>query len=215
MPRGALLASSDEQLRLRGGSRSTPRRNRRGRPIRCLASWACAAVLVFSAAVAGAEERLYGLAAGATYDLENGRPAGVAVAASVTVPAGDDWGGSLGAQGRLLGLITSEGWAVIPSLSGVLSARLGPLEFSLDGGVHIFGVARQRAETIFSIFGVRGGAGLMVQPQPSWRIGVRADLSWLPKSLSSPIDHPEIDANNTYLYVSTMLCLEFRSSFEP
>lgn len=155
-------------------------------------------------------DRNYGFGAGVTFDLDPAEHLGVALDASVTQPIG----GLLWARGALLGLITEDGFAVVPTLSGVVAVRLGPIELSANAGVHIFGVARRKGETIFSIFGIGGGAALMVVPSESWRIGVRADVTWLPKKLSAPIDNPVVDAANTFLYLSTMLVVEFRGAFD-
>lgn len=151
-------------------------------------------------------ERLYGFSAGASFDIDPADHIGVALGASVTQPVG----GMLFARGRLLGIINDDGFAVIPTLSGILAVPIGPLELSVDAGVHIFGVARRSDETIFSIFGVGGGAQLMVAITSSFRLGVRGDLNWLPKELSAPIDDPKVDAKNTFLYLSTMLVVELR-----
>jgi hypothetical protein len=173
------------------------------------------ALLVLLPGLAAAEPKLYGVAAGTAFDLEPAEKVGVSVAASVTIPAGEGWGSPLRARGRLLGLLTDSGWAVVPSLSGVIAAELGPIELSLDAGVNIFGVAHQGEETIFSIFGFRAGGGLMIVPQPTWRIGVRGDLSWLPRKLSSPIEEPQKDAVNDYVYVSLLLTVEFLTDLGP
>ncbi len=151
-------------------------------------------------------DRLYGFSAGASFDINPADHVGVALGASVTQPIG----GMLYARGRLLGLINEDGFAVIPTLSGILAVPIGPLELSVDTGVHIFGVARRSDETIFSIFGIGGGAQLMVTVTDSLRLGLRGDLNWLPKELSSPIDDPKVDAKHTFLYLSTMLVFELR-----
>ncbi|MCK5799057.1 MAG: hypothetical protein KAI47_17815 [Deltaproteobacteria bacterium] len=155
---------------------------------------------------ANAKDRLYGFSAGASFDLDPADHIGVALGASVSQPVG----GLLWARGCLLGMITEDGFAVIPTLSGILAVPFGPFELSVDAGVHIFGVARRQGETIFSIFGIGGGAQFMVVPSERWRIGVRGHLNWLPKELSAPVDDPKVDAKHSFLYLSTVLVVEIR-----
>jgi len=160
-----------------------------------------------AAAQGSADGRRYGFAAGLAFDLEPAEHVGLALGASVTMPVG----GLLSARGTLFGVITDDGFAVIPTLSGVVAVGAGPIELAVDASIHVFGVARRKSETIFAIFGVGGGASLMVAPSQSWRIGVRGDLSWLPKTLSAPIEDPKRDAANTFLYVTAMLVVEIRA----
>lgn len=159
--------------------------------------------------------RFYGVAAGATLADDPADQMGVALSASVAIPIGDEGPRSLlWARGKLMGLITADSWAVVPSLMGAVSGRFGFLELSLEGGFHIFGVASYEEQTSFSIFGVGGGGAIMVWPAESWRIGVRADVSWLPSSLSSPIDKPTEDAAHSFLFISALLSVEILADLD-
>lgn len=159
--------------------------------------------------------RFYGVAAGTTYADDPAQEMGVALSASVAIPIGEEGPRSLvWARGKLMGLITGDSWAVVPSLMGSISGRFGFLELSLEGGFHIFGVARYQEQTSFSIFGVGGGGALMIWPSETWRVGVRAEVSWLPSSLSSPIDEPTVDADHSFLFVSALLSVEILADLD-
>ncbi|MBW2734870.1 MAG: hypothetical protein JRH20_21000 [Deltaproteobacteria bacterium] len=166
--------------------------------------------------LAGAEgKRFYGVAAGTTFANDPAEQMGVALSTSVAMPVGDDGAQSLvWARGKLLALFTGDSWAVVPSLMGSISGRLGPIELSLEGGFHIFGLTHYAEQTNFSIFGVGGGGGLMFWPSESWRFGVRGEVSWLPSSFSSPVDDPAVDASHSFLYISVLFSVELLADFD-
>lgn len=167
----------------------------------------CLFCALFVGQLSYAERHNYSFSAGGAFNLDNRDDYGVALSAGVTMKME----GFLAAQGRLLGILTEDGYAVVPTLLGMVSLPFGPFEFNLNGGIHIFGVAHQQEETIFTIFGLAGGASLMIVPTESFAFGVRADISWLPKETSSPIDDPKVDAKETFLYGSACFVIEFRN----
>jgi hypothetical protein len=109
----------------------------------------------------------------------------------------------------LLGVIGDGYWSVLPSLTGMITGRLGPLRLYVEGGVHIFGVTGGDQETVLSMFGFAGGAGLSVRLTPAWSIGLSAQVNWLPRKLSAPVDEPREDAAKDVFYATALLTVQF------
>jgi hypothetical protein len=154
----------------------------------------------------------YGLTAGIAAELDGDRTVGAAISLS----AGMDGHGTEGpaplwsARGTLLGIITPRSKALLPILSGEIILRAGPARFSLLGGVEICGVARQAPYTVFSLFGLAGGAGVSFDVARMVRLVLRSQVIWLPDFARVRVAAPEDSTASLpkYLYITGLAGVE-------
>ena len=152
----------------------------------------------------------YGLAVGLGAPLAPTDSLGLSLGLSAFAAGDEDGPASmLRARGELLGIVTSDTKAVMPTLVGTLGARLGRLELFIDGGVQMFGFAWRQDWAVFAVFGLTGGAGLSVQLHPQWRVGLRGQATWLPSATTAKLEAPDGADKPAFAFLSAMLTVEF------
>ena len=171
----------------------------------------CVALYLLSAGPAIAQERWYGLAGGAVAPLGDTRGLGAWLALSAAQPA--ELRRSPAAamvQGAVHALLTSEQWALLPTLGADLLIPIGPVQLSFGAGVELFGVARQQSWTVFATFGLMGGLGAVVPLADDLRLGLRARAVWLPGPASAILDQPKVQGEKpSFVYLFGGLSLEY------
>jgi hypothetical protein len=133
----------------------------------------------------------YGAAAGVALPLEPVERPGVALALSAaltdlqqTAPA------LLMVRGEIVGLIASEGKAIMPTLTGDVGVALGPAQIFFSGGVQIFGVTWRGDYTFFTTFGLTGGGGLRFRLHEALSLELRGAVVWLPEFAAAKLREP-------------------------
>ncbi len=113
----------------------------------------------------------------------------------------------LRASGELLGIITSETQAVLPTLQAEIGTRLGDAELFVSGGVQMFGFAWRQDYTVFGVVGLCGGLGMSLRVSPRVRLGFRGTVTWLPSDTTGIVVEGTGDKPD-FAFVSLMLTLE-------
>ena len=164
-----------------------------------------------------AAENGYGLAVGLGAPLDSTDALGVAVGLSAFRT---DLGGPRGmirAHGELLGIITRDTKAVMPTLVGELGGQVGDVDIFLITGVQMFGFAWRQDYTVFGMVGLRGGVGMAMRLNPRWRVGFRGSVTWLPSDTTAIVVEGDGD-KPTFAFISVMLTVAYiphRASRRP
>jgi hypothetical protein len=164
---------------------------------------------------AGAATLEYGLSAGPASPLWPNDTLGASIGASSLLVLGDPDDLRLTrVRGELLGVLSSDAKAIMPTLSGEIGVRiLGGLELHLSGGVQIFGFASRAGTTIFAGLGFVGGGGLSARLGRRLRLSVRGVLTWLPSFAAGTMSAPEGQQGQpTFGFLSVLIGLEYRSA---
>ena len=122
-----------------------------------------------------------------------------------------DYGGPksmLRAHGELLGIVTSDTKAVMPTLFGELGGRVGDADVFFTAGVQMFGFAWRRDYTVFGMVGLTGGVGMGLNVSPRWRVGFRGTVTWLPSDTTAIVDDDGGD-KPTFAFMAVMLTLHY------
>jgi hypothetical protein len=93
-------------------------------------------------------------------------------------------------RGEVLALWSRDGSAILPELSADLGGGLGPVELWLTGGLQLFGFAWRADFTLFTSFGLLGGAGLGLRITEALRLELRGLITWLPLASAARISEP-------------------------
>ena len=155
-----------------------------------------------------AADKGYGVAVGLGAPLADTDTLGVAVGLSAFRT---DLGGPksmLRAHGELLGIITSDTKAILPTLFGELGGRVGDADVFIVAGVQMFGFAWRRDYTVFGMVGLCGGVGLALNVNPRWRVGFRGTVTWLPSDTTAIVNDDGGD-KPTFAFIAVMLTLHY------
>ncbi len=158
-----------------------------------------------------AADRGYGVAVGLGAPLADTDTLGVAVGLSAFR---SDLGGPksmLRAHGELLGIVTSDTKAILPTLAGELGGSVGDADLFVVAGVQMFGFAWRQDYTVFGIVGLLGGLGVALNVNPRWRVGFRGTVTWLPSDTTAILDD-EGGEKPTFAFISVMLTLHYTPS---
>ena len=113
-------------------------------------------------------------------------------------------------RGELLGIVTEDAKAIMPTLTGEIGGAVGPVELFLSGGLQIFGFAWRGEYTVFSNLGILGGGGFSVAVSPRFRLGLRGTVAWLPEVTTGRITEPESGGDTpTFAFFGVMLTLDY------
>lgn len=166
------------------------------------------AVLALAPRSAAADEGAgYGVALGIAAPVETFDTLGVSMGLSAFRA---DLGGPramLRVSGELLGFITTDTQAVLPTLRAELGTRVGDAELFLSAGVQMFGWAWQQDYTLFGVMGLTGGVGMALNVSPRVRVGFRGGVTWLPSDSTAIVVEGDGD-KPSFAMVSLMLTLE-------
>ena len=170
------------------------------------------ALLCMPASARGATTR-YGVALGSGLALHpTGQPGIGGGAFSLTRDLEGGPPAVLHLRGEVLALWSGDGSFVLPELSADLGVAAGPLELWLSGGLQLFGFVWRADTTLFTTFGLVGGAGLGVRITDSLRLELRGIVSWLPESSAARLTEPPVAEADTptLLFVNGLLGLSIR-----
>jgi hypothetical protein len=108
-------------------------------------------------------------------------------------------------RGEILGLLTNDARAALPTLTGDMGLRAGPVDLFISGGVELFGFAWRADYTLFSTFGLLGGAGMTVRVHEQFQLELRTMVTWLPSFTAGVIKRPEEGDKPSVLFASGLL----------
>ena len=151
----------------------------------------------------------YGLAVGLATPLAPSDTLGVSVGLSAFRTGLDGPRSLLRARGEVLGIITSDSKAIMPTLVRELGVELGRVDIFLDAGVQIFGFAWREDYAVFATVGFTGGVGMALNVSERLRLGVRGAVTWLPSDTTAIINEPESEDKPTFAFVTVLLTLEY------
>jgi hypothetical protein len=168
---------------------------------------ACGTLLAGSGPAAAAIPE-YGFAAGPAVPLWPSDSLGACFGLS----AGAATSGSslLRVRGELLGVITSDAKAALPTVGGEAGLRYGRLELYGLAGVQLFGVVARAGHVVFATLGVTGGGGLSVQLTKRLRLSVRGAMTWLPSFTAATLSAGEGE-RPTMAFLMVLVGLELRA----
>ena len=149
----------------------------------------------------------YGLAVGLGAPLDSADALGLSVGLSAFRTSLDGPRSLIRAHGELLGIITNDTKAVMPTLVGELGTRLGDVDLFFTAGVQMFGFAWRQDYTVFGILGLTSGVGLALPISPSLRVGFRGAVTWLPSDTTAIISE-DGGEKPTFAFISVMLTVE-------
>lgn len=155
-----------------------------------------------------AAENGYGLAVGLGAPLGSTDALGVAVGLSAFRT---DFGGPrsmMRAHGELLGIVTRDTKAVMPTLVGELGGQVGDVDIFITAGVQMFGFAWRQGYTVFGMVGLCGGVGMAMRLNSRLRVGFRGAVTWLPSDTTAIIVEDDGD-KPTFAFISVMLTVEY------
>ena len=150
----------------------------------------------------------YGIAAGPIVPLWPSDSLGACFGLS----AGAATSGSslLRVRGELLGVITSDAKAALPTVGGEAGLRYGRLELYGLAGVQLFGVVARAGHVVFATLGVTAGGGLSIQLTKRLRLSVRGAMTWLPSFSAATISAGEGE-RPTFAFLTLLVGLELRA----
>ena len=157
---------------------------------------------------AAAAEKGYGLAVGLGAPLGSTDTLGVAVGLSAFRTDLPGPRTMLRAPGELLGIVTTDPKAVMPTLVGELGTSVGDVDLFFTAGVQMFGFAWRRDYTVFGIVGLTGGVGMSLRVTSRLRMGFRGAVTWLPSDTTAIIDEDGGD-KPTFAFISAMLTVTY------
>lgn len=161
-------------------------------------------------------DRWFGFGAGGATTLVPTKPGIWAAASAATEPEMQQSGVTIAGRGSLNGAMGDGHWAVLPQLTGEGGLSIGPVRLFLEAGVELFGFARRDGWTIFAPFGVIGGGGLTVGLSDDLRLGLRAQICWLPEATNGRMKEPDGQDKGslpTFLLVGGVISVELRRPF--
>jgi hypothetical protein len=154
----------------------------------------------------------YGVAAGPATPLRPSDTVGGVVGLSATLSGSDtldEVATLLRLRGELLGLLTSDSKALLPTLTGDIGFEAGALHLFLTGGVQIFGVASRADTTVFATLGFTGGIGLSTPLRPKLRLTVRGTVTWLAPFANAVLSSPEGKDSPSYFFLCVLVGVEY------
>jgi hypothetical protein len=171
--------------------------------------WLLAALLLAGTTPAAAAIPEYGVAAGPAVPLWPSDSLGGCI--GLSAGAATSGGGSLlRVRGELLGVITSDAKAALPTVGGEAGLRYGRLELYGLAGVQLFGVVARGGHVVFATLGLTGGGGLSVQLTRRVRLSVRGAMTWLPSFTAATVSAGEGE-RPTLAFLMVLVGLELRA----
>ena len=150
----------------------------------------------------------YGVSAGLGIPVDPLDPLGIVGGVSAVFPAEGSPAALLRVRGELIGLLSTDSKAVLPTLVGDMGLPLGSVDIFFTGGVQLFGVAWRADYTVFTTLGVTGGVGLSWKVHPSTRLILRGTGTYIPSALAAILDQPPGAPKPTFAFFSLLLGVE-------
>lgn len=149
----------------------------------------------------------YGVSAGLGIPVDPLDPVGLVGGVSAVFPGEGSPPALLRVRGELIGLLSTDSKAVLPTLVGDLGLPLGPMDIFFTGGVQLFGVAWRADYTVFTTLGFTGGVGLSWKVH-STRLILRGTGTYIPSALSAILDQSPGAPKPTFAFLSILFGVE-------
>ncbi len=150
----------------------------------------------------------YGVSAGMGIPVDPLDPIGITGGVSAVFPAENSPTSLLRFRGELLGLLSVDSKAVLPTLVGDMGLPLGPMDIFFTGGVQLFGVAWRAEYSVFTTLGITGGVGFSWKVHPSTRLMMRGTATYIPSFTAAILDQTPGAPKPTFAFISIMFGVE-------